>query len=144
MTERKFITFSSGGHNFAVPIKRIREVVTVPSVFPVPAGEKPLLGIIPYRGKEALPVFSLLNALGSPETREGGLIVVADFDGALAGFTVQELGGIISASRTVDEDEKEPYQGDLEAPDGVIAGVLREAGKEYILLEIDRVFGFPD
>jgi len=142
VTERKFITFSAGGHNFAVPIKRIREVVTVPSVFTVPAGRKPLLGIIPYRGKEALPVFSLLNALGNPETREGDLIVVADFDGALAGFTVGELGGIITASGA--EEEEESYQGDLEAPDGVITGVLREAGKEYIRIEIDRVFGFFD
>jgi len=140
VNDRRFITFNAGEHNFAVPIEDVREVVSPSAVFPVPGGRKPLLGIIPYREKGVLPVFSLLEILGEPETRAGTLILIADHGEASIGFTVQGLGGIITASGS--EDEMKPYDGDLEGPDGAITGILEKTGEDYIVLEIGQVLSF--
>jgi len=137
VTDRRFITFNAGEHNFAVPIEEVREVVSSSSILPVPGGKKPLLGIIPYREEGVLPVFSLLEILGEPEIQAGTLIVIADHDEAPIGFTVQGLGGIITASGS--EDQTKSYEGELEGPDGAITGILEKAGEEYVLLEIGQV-----
>ena len=140
MNDRRFITFNAGDHKFAVPIEDVREVVSPSAVFPVPGGRKPLLGIIPYREEGVLPVFSLLEILGEPEVQAGTLIVIADYDGAPIGFTVQGLGGIISASGS--GDEMKPYDGDLESHDGAIMGTLEKTGEDHIVLEIGKVLSF--
>lgn len=140
MGETRFITFRAGGHDFAVPIEKVREVLTLSFVFPVPGGRRPLLGIISYRNKRVLPVFSLLDALGEEGAGTGHLIVVWGPESAPAGFAVDGLGGIVTASGQ--EEEIEPYQGTLGGPEGAVPAVLKKAGGDHILLEIDKVLGF--
>ncbi len=137
VNDRRFITFSAGEHKFAVPIEDVREVVSSSGVFPVPGGKKPLLGIIPYREEGVLPVFSLLEILGEPETHGRPLIVIADFDGAPAGFTVQKLGGVITVSGS--EEEMRPYEDGLEGYGSSITGVLEKAGEDYVVLEVGQL-----
>ena len=138
MADRRFITFSAGGHSFAVPIEDVREVVTSSLIFPIPGGRRPLLGILPYREKGVLPVFSLLEILGEQDARPGTLIVVAGSDESPIGYIVNGLGGIITGSGP--EDEVSRYEGELEGPDGWIKGLLKNSGRDYILLEMGKVY----
>ena len=137
MADRRYITFSAGKHRFAVPIEKVREVVSSASVLPVPGRRKPLEGIIPYRDQGVLPVFSLLEALGEPEAETSALIVVTGPEESPVGYRVRGLGGIIMTTGA--EDEIVTYQGDLDGPEGAITGTLRKTGGDHILLEIEKV-----
>ncbi len=139
MAEKRYITFSAGRYRFAVPIEQVSEVVNSPSVLPVPGGKDPLEGIIRYRDKSVLPVFSLLEFLGEPDSETGALIVVVGPEDSPVGFRVHGLGGIIMT--TGSEEEVVPYDGELEGPEGAINGILKKTGGDHILLEIGKMLG---
>ena len=139
MNERRHITFSVGNHRFAVPIEKVREVVSATSVLPVPGGRKPLEGILSYRERSVLPVFSLLELLGDQDDQVNDLIVVTGTEEAPVGFKVHSMGGIMITTGA--EDEIAPYEGELKSPEGAIIGILKKTGGDHILLEIDQVLG---
>jgi chemotaxis signal transduction protein len=137
--ERRYITFNAGGHRFAVPIEEVGEVVSSAAVIPVPSGRRPLEGIIRYRDRAVLPVFSLLEILGEQEAEESALIVVAGPEESPLGFRVRGLGGIITLTES--EEGIVPYEGKLGGPEGAIAGILKKTGGDHILLDIGKVLG---
>jgi len=137
--ERRYITFSAGEHRFAVPIEKVGEVVSSANVLPVPGGRRPLEGIISYRDRAVLPVFSLLEILGEKEAETSVLIVVAGSKESPIGFRVRGLGGIIASTES--ENGIVPYEGKLGGPEGAIAGILKKTGGDHILLEIEKVLG---
>jgi len=139
LDERRHITFIVGPYRFAIPIDRVREILSARTLLTIPGVRKPLEGVIPYRDRTILPVFSLLGFLGGQGEEESDLIVVTGTEESPVGFRVNSMGGILVTSGA--EDEIVPYEGDLEAPEGMITGVIEKSGDDHILLEIDRVFG---
>jgi chemotaxis signal transduction protein len=139
LDERRHITFSVGDYSFAIPIEKVREILNTTTLLPIPGGKEPLEGIIPYRERAILPVFSLLGFLGGQGAEKSDLVVVTGSEESPVGFRVSSMGGVLLTSEA--EDDAVSYEGDLKAPDGVIKGVISKSGADYILLEIDRVFG---
>ena len=137
MPERRLISFTVGSYRFAVPIEAVREVVNVTALVTVPGGRRPLEGILPYRGNMVLPVFSLLDLLGTRHDEPGNLVVVTGPVEDPVGFRVRSIGGVVISG---DNSEIAPYEGELSLSDGAISGVLKKTGGELILLEIDRLF----
>ena len=137
MPERRLISFTVGSFRFVVPIETVREVVNVASMVSVPGGRRPLEGIFLYRGNTVLPVFSLLDLLGTRHDEPGNLVVVSGPEGNSIGFRVSNMGGVMTSG---DDDEVVPYEGDLPLSGNAIAGVLKKTGGELILLEIERLF----
>jgi chemotaxis signal transduction protein len=137
LTEKRHITVNAGKHRFAVPIEKVREVVSATSVLPIPGGRKPLEGIILYREKTVLPVFSLLELLGEKEDETSDLILITSSGESPVGFKVRNIGSIMIT--TGGEEEITAYEGELEGPDGAITGILKKSGGDHILLEIDQV-----
>ena len=137
MQERRLISFTVGKYRFAVPIEVVREVVSVASAVPVPGGKLPLEGILQYRDNMVLPVFSLLDLLGTRHDEPGNLVVVAGPEEDPVGFRVRNMGGVMISG---DNDEVAPYKGELSLSKRAISGVLKKTGGELILLEIDRLF----
>jgi chemotaxis signal transduction protein len=137
MLDRRLISFTVGSYRFAVPIEAVREVVSVVSLVPVPGGRRPLEGILPYRGNMVLPIFSLLDLLGTRHDEPGSLVIVTGPEDDPVGFRVHSMGGVMISG---DNDEIASYEGELSLSGSAISGVLKKTGGELILLEIDRLF----
>lgn len=137
MPERRLISFTVGSYRFAVPIEAVREVISVASIVPVPGGRRPLEGILQYRGNKVLPVFSLLDLLGTRYDESGNLVVVTGPEEDPVGFRVRNMGGVMISG---DNDEIDSYEGELSLAGGSISSVLKKTGGELILLELDRLF----
>jgi chemotaxis signal transduction protein len=137
MLDRRLISFTVGSYRFAVPIEAVREVVNVVSLVPVPGGRRPLEGILPYRGNMVLPIFSLLDLLGTRHDEPGSLVIVTGPEDDPVGFRVHSMGGVMISG---DNDEIASYEGELSLSGSAISGVLKKTGGELILLEIDRLF----
>ena len=137
MPEKKWITFTAGGHRFGIPIGEVREVLSLGTVVAVPGSKRPLEGILPYRDRNVLPVFSLMHLLGKADPERGNLVVVTGDPETLVGFRVESMGGVMTSS---EKDEVVPYDGDLTGTPGTITGVLKKPGGELILLEMENLF----
>jgi chemotaxis signal transduction protein len=137
LVERRYVTFSVGEFRFAVPIDKVREILSASTLLPIPGRREPLEGVIPYRTETVLPVFSLLGLLGARGNETSDIIVVAGSERSPFGFRVGRMGGVVAIS---EPEESTPYEGDLKAPEGVITGVVKKSGGEHILLEIDGIF----
>ncbi|GBE15138.1 MAG TPA: chemotaxis protein CheW [Proteobacteria bacterium] len=137
MTDSRLISFHVGDCDFAVPLSEIREIVAAVSVTPVPDGRLPLEGLMVYRGGQALPVFSLLGALGRDSESGGSLIVVSELGPAFVGFRVEGIGGVVDG---VQGDRLDEYHGELKGRAGAIEGTFESGDRSMIVLSLSAVF----
>jgi purine-binding chemotaxis protein CheW len=117
----KYLTFRVGSDAFAVPFDRVREIMGVQEITPVPGSSVFMKGVINLRGK-IVPVVDLRLKLGLPE-REYKLrtcIVVTQIGKLTMGIVVDSVAEVL----------------DLRASD-IHNGVAKVKGKVKTLLNLD-------
>ena len=137
MADTRLISFVAAGHNFAVPMSAVREVVRVDFVEKLPGSRPPLEGLAVYRGNQVLPVFSLPQAMGGSSNGSGDFILVVEINDQILGFRIARIG---SVTESPPEDEIEEYTGDLTRLPGAIEGTWASERGTLLLLELKRVF----
>ena len=129
----QLLTFELAESPYALPVERVREIVRIRPITPVPRVPDDVRGVISLRG-EILQVVDLRRRLGlaAPEaTRESRIVVVHGSDGRVAGLLVDAVREVISVA------EASLRQNSGEA-DVVEALCMR--GEEFVsLVDLDRV-----
>jgi purine-binding chemotaxis protein CheW len=131
---REFVTFTLDGDPYALPIERVREIVRMRPLTPVPRVPAPIRGVISLRG-EVVQVLDLRRRLGLPErepTRASRIVVLHGEDGGVTGLLVDSVRDVLR----ITEDLVRPTdRGDCE---GVSA--LLSRGDQFVsLLDLERV-----
>lgn len=137
ITDNRLITFHLSGHDFAVPIAVVLEVTSAEKIDELPGAMKPLEGLMIYRDNQALPIFSLIEALGQEHDNSGDLIMVVELDKQILGFRVDRIG------RIVDGLGNDHYDSEEEVPDinpEAVRGVISEKGLRVVVLRLEKVF----
>lgn len=137
MVEGRLITVLNKGVDFAVSIDQVREVIPAGDIFPVPGSTWPFVGLMIYRQENVLPVFSLEGLLGGAEAVSGNLLLVFQRQGAVCGFPVDRIGGLI---RDLSDDQFQGYEGTLQGPSEAIRGVVEEGGRQFLVIDLDKIF----
>ena len=131
---REFVTFSVHGDPYALPIERVREIVRLRPLTPVPRVPGAVVGVISLRG-EIVQVVDLRRRLGMPTrepTRTSRIIVLHGDDGAVTGLLVDSVRDVL---RITDEDIRPASSGETEAVSSLLV-----RGEEFVsLLDLDRV-----
>jgi purine-binding chemotaxis protein CheW len=141
----EYLAFELAGETYALPIAGVRQILRVGAVTEVPRAESRLLGLINVRG-EMLPLYDvkvgLHLAAGYPTVRSGAdvprgtrVVLVRD-PGGDAGILVDRVAGPVKLTRSVLESV--PPLGRQRA---AVAGLARENGALYILLDVQQVLG---
>lgn len=136
------VVLRCGGATFGVPIERVREIVMVPAITPVPESGAFVRGIINLRGR-ILPVLDLGQRLGlAPGLPEdGGRILVVEQDAAHAlGLLVDEASEVLRLSAEV---VGPPPQTIGAVAPGCLRGVARLPDRLILLLDLDHVLSEP-
>lgn len=131
---REFVTFVLAGDPYALPIERVREIVRMRAITPVPRVPDAILGVISLRGEvvEVLDLRLRLGLAASPPTRASRIIVLHGEDGAVSGLLVDAVRDVL---RITEDDVRPASGGDHE---GVSALLAR--GEQFVsLLDIERV-----
>lgn len=130
----ELLTLQLAGTPYAIPVVRVREIVRMRSVTPVPRVPSEILGVISLRG-EIVQVVDMRRRLGlavSEPSRDSRIIIVLTEDNRLAGLLVDAVTSVLRIKESVM----------LPAPAGEtenIAG-LCPRGKEFVsLIALDRV-----
>jgi len=140
----KYLTFELARETYGIGVLKIREIIKVMEITPLPHASDSLKGVINLRGK-IIPVVDLRARFGreASEFKDRTCIVVVDLESEEG---VRKLvGAIVDA---VSEVSQIPA-GDIEPPPelgsggsgGHIQGMAKMKNRVVILLDIDKVLG---
>jgi purine-binding chemotaxis protein CheW len=131
---REFVTFYLDGDPYALPIERVREIVRLRPITPVPRMPASIPGVISLRG-EVVEVLDLRMRLGLPSQapgRSSRIVVLHGDDGAVTGLLVDAVRDVL---RIPEDQLRSSAGGDNEA-----VSALLVRGDEFVsLLDLDRV-----
>lgn len=145
--ENKFLSFRIGREEFGVEILRVREIIGVIDVTPLPQTPAYVKGVINLRGK-IIPVIELRAKLGlEPKeyTEETCIIVVEVSDGGDERFHMGVIVDSVSEVIDIPRDNIEPaprFGSNLNT--SYILGMGKVKEQVLILLDIDRVMTQAD
>ena len=135
--EGKYLTFVLSDEEYGLEILKVREIISVMEITPVPQTPDFIKGVINLRGK-VIPVFDLRLKFGMPEksyTKETCTIVV-DVRGLLMGIVVDTVSEVLDIAES--DIEPPPAFGSTIKTDFIL-GMGKIKGEIKILLSIDRV-----
>jgi purine-binding chemotaxis protein CheW len=132
-----YVTFTTAGQIFGLPIARVQEVFRPARITRVPLAGAQIAGVLNLRGR-IVTAIDVRSRLGL-QAREEGLALMAigiESRGESFGLLVDTLGEVLRLS---DGDiEANPINLDRRLAD-VSAGVHRLDGQLLVVLDIDRV-----
>jgi purine-binding chemotaxis protein CheW len=134
----QFLTFDVGGQQFGLEILKVREIIGVQQITPVPGSPATLLGVINLRGS-VIPVLSLRRrfAMAEAESHPHNVIIVVDgIDHAAIGLSVDRVREVCTFA--AGEIEPPPGYG-LRIDTSMIKAIGKSQGQIRILLDIDKL-----
>jgi len=141
--EGKYLTFSLAGEEYGIVILKVKEIIGMMPVTPVPKTPSYVKGVINLRGK-VIPVADLRLKFDMDEaayTERTCIIVVEIKDGfghVLMGIVVDSVSEVLNIKGGEIEDT--PAFGTQMDTDYIL-GMAKTGGGVKILLDIDKVFG---
>jgi len=139
--EGKYLTFSLGQEEYGIGILKVKEIIGMMRITPVPQTPEYVKGVINLRGK-VIPVIDLRMRFGMGENgyTERTCIVVVEIDGQARklhiGVVVDSVSEVLNIKGSDIEDT--PSFGTA-LNTQYILGMAKTGGGVKILLEIDRV-----
>lgn len=131
---RELLVFRLDGDPYAVPVERVREIVRLRPITPVPRVPSSILGVISLRG-EVVQVLDLRRRLGlqaDPPRRTHRIVVLHGEDGTTTGLLVD---GVTQVLRAEEEALRPPAAGESEA----VSGLCVQDDRFISLLHLERV-----
>lgn len=140
----KYLTFNLADEEYAVQILKVKEIIGVIDITPVPQTSDFMMGVINLRGK-VIPIVDLRLRFGLEfrEHDERTCIIVteivsADGTWALMGILVDSVSEVINVA--VDDLEPAPTFG-VELDISYLLGIAKVDNDVKIILDIDKVLG---
>ncbi|HAT09948.1 MAG TPA: chemotaxis protein CheW [Planctomycetes bacterium] len=138
-----YLTFALGDESFALPILRVREIIGITDITPVPRMPAHVRGVLNLRGK-VIPVIDLRRRMGFepvPDHKRTCIVIVQTGSGAEA-ILVGAVVDRVSEVRDIPPSQIEPPpQFGAIADPGCITGVGKGGKHVVMLLDTDRVAG---
>ena len=141
--EGKYLTFSLAGEEYGIGILKVKEIIGMMAITPVPKTPHYVKGVINLRGK-VIPVADLRMKLNMAEMEntERTCIVVVEIQGKngqiLMGMVVDSVSEVLNIKNNEIEDA--PAFG-AQMDTDYILGMAKTGGGIKILLDIDKVLG---
>ncbi len=135
--EGKFLTFALNREEYGIEILKVREIIGVIDITPVPQTPDYMKGIINLRGK-VIPIIDLRLKFSMPEeahTQETCVIVVK-INNEPIGVVVDNVSEVLDIKSEEVEDTPQ-FGHDIDT--GFIMGLGKAKEKIIILLDIDKV-----
>ena len=131
---RQMLTFEVDSTPYAVPVERVREIVRIRPITPVPRVPEEVRGVISLRG-EIVEVIDLRLRLALQPTdpvRSTRIIVVHSENGKVAGI-------LVDAVREVSRVSEDAIRPSTDSDTGSVEG-LCVRGEEFVsLIDLDRI-----
>ena len=140
----KYLSFVLGKEEYCIPINKVREIIGIMDITPLPGTPEFVKGVINLRGK-VIPVIDmrLRFAINESDYTEKTCIIVADIVSngnlKLTGTIVDAVSEVINISS--DEIEEASVLG-LACKNDFIQGIAKGKGQVRTLVNIDNILNF--
>lgn len=133
-----YLTFNLGAEEYGIEILKVREIIGMLPITPVPGSPGVMLGVINLRGR-VIPVISMRARFGLPgsEPHPHNVIIVVEGGGqGIIGLAVDQVKEV--ASFTEEDTEAPPAYG-LDIDTSFVSALGKSQGRIRMLLDIGRV-----
>jgi purine-binding chemotaxis protein CheW len=136
---RELLIFGLEGSDYAIPVERIREIVRMRSLTPVPRAPDWLLGVIALRGEivEVIDLRKRLSLVASPPDRSSRVIVLHGDGERVTGVLVDSVREVVRLA----DAAANPGHG-IESP--AVIEIFERDGRFVSILDVDRVLELRD
>jgi len=137
----RFIEFSLGREDYAIPLLMVREVISVPDTTPIPKSPGHFLGIMNLRG-QVISVVDLRKKLKveAKQDKEEAVIIV-DIGGMNIGVVVDSINKVLAFSS---DEVSEMPEVENQINTHFIFGVYKKENSLTVLLDIAKVLDLKD
>lgn len=137
----RFIEFSLGNEDYAIPLLMVREVISVPDTTPIPKSPAHFLGIMNLRG-QVISVVDLRKKLKveAKQDKEEAVIIV-DIGGMNIGVVVDSINRVLAFSS---DEVSEMPEVENQLNTHYIFGVYKKENSLTVLLDIAKVLDLKD
>jgi len=137
----RFIEFSLGNEDYAIPLLMVREVISVPDTTPIPKSPSHFLGIMNLRG-QVISVVDLRKKLKveAKQDKEEAVIIV-DIGGMNIGVVVDSINRVLAFSS---DEVSEMPEVENQLNTHYIFGVYKKENSLTVLLDIAKVLDLKD
>lgn len=137
----RFISFTLGSEEFAIPLLFVKEVIAVPDVTPVPFTPPHFVGIMNLRG-QVISVIDLRTKLGiKPGQGAETAVIICDLAPLCLGVVVDSIDSVIAPSESEVAGRPE-IQSQKNAE--YITGVYKKDKKLVLMLDIAKALSVED
>lgn len=137
----RFIEFSLGAEDYAIPLLMVREVISVPDTTPIPKSPPHFLGIMNLRG-QVISIVDLRKKLKvDVKTNKEEAVIIVDIGGMNIGVVVDSINKVLAFSS---EDVSEMPEVESQNNTQYIFGVYKKEHSLTILLDIAKVLDLKD
>lgn len=130
-------TFALGGHEYALDIMRIKEIINPLRITPVPRAPGFIEGVVELRGA-IIPIVDLRKRFDLspvPPTRASKYVIVA-IERNIVGLVVDAVGEVLRVTAGELRSPPPLVNGDGPSP---FSAVCRRPGRLIMVLDIDRI-----
>ena len=136
----QFIGFNINSNEYMIPILKVREIITMPSVTALPHLPPYVKGVTNLRGS-IIPILNLNTMLqSSGSDAEGHTVIVVTTGKLTFGIIVNGITGVVNA----DESDIEPPEMFFKSNVDHIEGVAKLGNKLIVLLNIKKILPVDD
>ncbi|MEQ1876855.1 MAG: chemotaxis protein CheW [Bdellovibrionia bacterium] len=138
----RFLNFSLGNEDYAIPLLGAKEVIAMPEITPIPAAPKYFLGIMNLRG-QVISIIDLREKLGirSGENREENAVIILNLDNVYIGVIVDSIKTVLSLSQ---DDLSVPTEVGRNIQLDYISHFARYEGKLISILNIAKALDIEE
>lgn len=137
----RYLSFSMGPEEFAIPLLAVKEVIAVPEFTPIPHTPSYFLGIMNLRG-QVISVLDLRKKLGvQPKNGTEDAVIICDMSPIVLGILVDSVNSVLSPK----EDEilpKPPIESKISTE--YITAVYRRNEHLVLFLDISKALNTQD
>lgn len=132
----RFLCFSMGSEEFAIPLLSVREVISLPDTTPIPGSPAHFLGMMNLRGA-VISVMDLRKKMGLKGTENELTVVVCESQGVVMGMVVDVVNAVL-LPKVADMSDK-PETGIKSHANDFITQVYRKDQRLVLFLDIDKI-----
>ncbi|OHB68693.1 MAG: hypothetical protein A2W17_11335 [Planctomycetes bacterium RBG_16_41_13] len=137
--EARYLTFEICGEEYGIEVLKVKEIISMVKITPVPKTPEYVKGIINLRGK-IIPVIDLRLKLGMRESMagDGRCIIIVETCNGLKGIIVDMVSEVLIVNA---DDMKPSPQSKNNIDADFLLGIAKIKEKLKLLLNIDTIFG---
>jgi len=135
-----YVTFTTAGQLFGLPIEHVQDVFTLANITRVPLAGREIAGVLNLRGR-IVTVIDLANRLqlGAPRDATAHMVIGIERGAESFGILVDRVGEVLSLA----DRDREPAPINLDRTlDAAATGVFRLDEKILVALDADRMLDF--